>query len=207
MELTRTIQPRKHWISVLVPRRPPRRSPQIRGDYKRKPTPKLFQSTVYLPSDVCHLLCRIDVDFARKRRLCPAHEASEHLASLSRVVVDGLLAHNDDIDAVRLAFDDRLKGLGDTKRLGGGRGLGYLDVDGRVGAHSERCPEGLGGFRGADGDDLDRHDGVFEAFAHPDGLFHRYTKGVCPSANSIGGEGQRDTPISSNGFWTEIGDE
>ena len=122
---------------------------------------------------MCHLLCRIDIDLARKRRLCPAHESSEHLPRLSRIVVDGLFSHNHDVDTVRLTLDDRLERLGDTKRLGGGRGLGYLDVDGRVGAHGERCPEGLGGFGGADGDDFDGLDGVLEAFTDPDCLFHR----------------------------------
>ena len=120
-----------------------------------------------------HFLGRIDINLARKRRLCPAHEPGEHLARLARVVVDSLFAHDDDIDTLRLAFDDGLERLGDSKRLGGRRGLGYLDMDGRVSAHGERCPEGLGGFRGADGDDFDGLDGVFEAFAYPNCLFHR----------------------------------
>ena len=147
---------------------------------------------------MCHLLCRIDVHLARKRRLCPAHEPSEHLASLARIVVDGLFTHDDDVDAVRLALDDRLERLGDTKRLRGGRGLGYLDVDRRVGAHGERCAEGLGGFGGADGDDFDGLDGVFEAFANPDCLFHRWDVGLV--RHGMVERDKRDTPISSNGF-------
>ena len=119
-----------------------------------------------------HLLCRINIHLARKRRLCPTHEPSEHLASLTGIVVDGLFAHNDEVDALRLALDDCLECFGDPKRFGRGRGLGYLDVDGRVGAHGKRCPEGLGGFRGADSDDFDGLDGVFEAFAYPDCFFH-----------------------------------
>lgn len=172
--LSRTIQSRSTGSAYLVRQCPRRRSPQIRGDHERKSTSELFQSTINLPSDIRHLLYRIDINLARKRRLCPAHETSEHLACLSRIVVDGLFTHDHDVDAVRLTFDERFERFGDTERFGGGGGFGNLDVDGRVGAHGECCPEGLGRFRWADSDDFDGLDGVFEAFPYLDCLFHRW---------------------------------
>ena len=82
-------------------------------------------------------------------RLRPAEERGEHLAGLVGVVVDRLLAQDD--EARRFPQRDGLQRLGDGERLDA-RLVG-LDQDAAVGAHGEPGADGLGGRRRADRDD------------------------------------------------------
>ena len=77
-------------------------------------------------------------------------ERGQHLAGLVAVVVDRLLAHDD--EARLLRRDDALEELGDRERLGQRVGL---DEDAAVGAHGERGADGLARLRRADRDDHD----------------------------------------------------
>ena len=56
-----------------------------------------------------------DVDFRSEGRLRPAEECGEHLPRLVRIVVDRLLAHDDELRL--LLRDDRLEELRDRERL------------------------------------------------------------------------------------------
>ena len=65
--------------------------------------------------------------------LRPAEQAGEHLAGLIAVVVDRLLAEDDEVGA--FSSTTRLQDLGDGERLDG---ASVFDQDGAVGAHGER---------------------------------------------------------------------
>ena len=88
-----------------------------------------------------------DIDLEREGALRPAEQGCQHLAGLVGIVVDGLLAHDDEIGL--LLLDHLGQDLGDGERLDGGVGL---DQDAAVGPHGERGADGLAGLLRADGD-------------------------------------------------------
>ena len=96
-------------------------------------------------------LVGLDGDLAGEGALGPAEEGCEHLAGGVHVVVDGLLAHDD--EAGLFLVDEGLEHLGDGEGLQLDVGL---DEDAAVGAHGEGGADGLGtgGEAHADGDDL-----------------------------------------------------
>ena len=87
----------------------------------------------------------VDRDLGGEGALRPAEQRGEHLAGLVAVVVDRLLAEDDEAGLLRL--DDAFEDLGDRQRLDDAVGL---DEDAAVGAHGERGADRLGGLRGAD---------------------------------------------------------
>ena len=89
-----------------------------------------------------------DDDLGGERALAPAGQRRQHLPGLVRVVVDRLLAHDD--EARLLGGDDALEELGDRQRLDERVGL---DQDSAIGAHGERGANGLARLRRADRDD------------------------------------------------------
>ncbi len=82
--------------------------------------------------------------------LRPAEQRRQHLARLVRIVVDRLLAEDDELRA--LLLDDLLEDLGDREGLD--RLVG-LDEDAAVGAHGKRGAERLLGLLRADRDGHD----------------------------------------------------
>ena len=98
----------------------------------------------------------------------PAEQAREHLAGLIAIVVDRLLAHDDEVGAFIL--DHALQHLGDAERLDQRIGL---HQDGAVGAHGERGAERILRFDRADrhGDDLGRLAALLDANRFLDGDF------------------------------------
>jgi hypothetical protein len=96
-----------------------------------------LQAAVDLAGDL--RLVAVDLDLGGKRRLAPAEQCRQHLAGLVGVVVDRLLAEND--ESRLLGIDDALQHLGDAERLDN---LVDLDQDGAVGAHGERRAQRLG---------------------------------------------------------------
>ncbi len=79
--------------------------------------------------------------------LRPAEQTGEHLTRLIAVVVDRLLAHDDEIDA--FVLDHALQELGDAERLDHRVGL---DQDGAVGTHGERGAQRVLRLYGTDRD-------------------------------------------------------
>ena len=93
----------------------------------------------------------LERDLRGEGRLRPAEEGSQHLPGLVAVVVDRLLAEQD--QPWLLPLGHGLEQLGHGQRLQLGRGL---DEDGAVGPHRERRAQRLLALAGAqgDGDDL-----------------------------------------------------
>ena len=119
---------------------------KIRGDHCGQGQLQGLQAAVDLARH--ERLAVGDVDLAGERRLAAAEQCSEHLAGLVGVVVDGLLAEEDQVRAF---------GLGDGgQSLGDAEGFGRAvvdDEDGAVGAHREGLAQGVFGLGGTD-----RHD-------------------------------------------------
>ena len=90
----------------------------------------------------------------------------QHLAGLIAIVVDGLLAHDDEIGL--LVLDHALQQLGHGERLDA---LVGLDQDGAVGAHRQRGAQRILRFDAADrdGDDLARLAALLDADGFLDG--------------------------------------
>ena len=102
----------------------------------------------------------LDRKLGGKRALRPAEQGGQHLAGLIAVVVDRLLAEND--EARFFGIDQRLEDFGDCERLD--RRVG-LDQNAAVGAHGEGRADGFGRLLRADrdGDDFSGFAGLFEA--------------------------------------------
>ena len=81
--------------------------------------------------------------------LRPAQQGGQHLAGLVGVVVDGLLAEDDEVRRF-LASTTALRILATAS---GSTAVSVLHQDAAVGAHGERGAQGLRGLRGADGDE------------------------------------------------------
>ena len=124
---------------------------------------------------------------AGEGRLAAAEEGGEHLAGLVGIVVDRLLAEEDEIG--RLVLRDGGKGLGDAKRFGAAV---VDDEDGAIGAHGERLAQRVLGLGGADRDDDDLGRGA--GFLEADGFFdgdlvkrvHRHLDVVELDAGAVG---------------------
>src|SRR6202030_2346084 len=84
--------------------------------------------------------------------LWPAEKSCQHLSGLIAVVVDRLLAEDDELGLLRV--DDGLQELGDGERLYN-RALRRLDEDAAVGANRLRGADRLLRLRRPDGDDDD----------------------------------------------------
>ena len=121
---------------------------QVRGDDRRQLQFHGLHAAVDFARHVD--LAVADDDLGGERALAPAGQRGQHLTGLVAVVVDRLLA--DDDEARLLGRDDALQQLGDRERLGQRVGL---DEDAAVGAHGERGPDGLAGLGRADRDDDD----------------------------------------------------
>ena len=89
----------------------------------------------------------LDHELGGEGALRPAEQRGQHLAGLVAVVVDRLLAEDD--EAGLLGVDDGLEDLGDRQRLDAAVGL---HQDAAVGAHGERGADGLGRLLRADRD-------------------------------------------------------
>ncbi len=89
----------------------------------------------------------------------PTEQGRQHLAGLIGIVVDCLLAHDDETGL--LGGGDGFEDLCDRERLGAAFGL---DQDAAVGAHRQRGADGFGRLRrpDRDGDDLGRLAGLLE---------------------------------------------
>jgi hypothetical protein len=95
----------------------------------------------------CQNAVALDHQFRREGALRPAGQRGQHLAGLVAVVVDRLLAQNDQTRL--LLLDNGLEDLGYGQRFG--RLVG-LHQDAAVGAHGEPGANGFGGLRRADRD-------------------------------------------------------
>ena len=137
---------------------------QVGGDDRRQ----LQATGLHAAVDFArHLdLAVADHDFRGERALAPAGQRREHLPGLVAVVVDRLLAHDD--EAGLFVVDDALQELGDGERLDERVGL---DQDAAVGAHGERGADGLARLRRADRDD--DHLGRLAGFLLPQRLLDR----------------------------------
>ena len=87
--------------------------------------------------------------------MAPAGERGQHLTGLVAVIVDRLLAHDD--EARLFSLDGALQELGDRERLGQRVGL---DEDAAIGAHRECGSDGVARLGRAD-----RHDDDFARLA------------------------------------------
>src|SRR3546814_5116798 len=105
-------------------------------------------------SDWSSDVCSSDLlDLGDEGALRPAEQRRQHLSGLVIVVVDRLLAEDDQLRPFLL--DHRLQQLGDSQRL---RVALALDEDAAVGAHGEPGAQGFLrlGRAGRDPDELDR---------------------------------------------------
>ena len=123
-----------------------------------------LQSAVDLARDADALA--VDRKLRGERALRPAEQRGEHLPGLIAIVVDRLLAHDD--EAGLFLLDDTLEDFRNRERLDDAVDL---HQDPAVGAHRERGADGLGRLLRADRhrDDLGR--GAF--LLQPDRLFDR----------------------------------
>ena len=140
--------------------------PQIGGDDRRPLQLHGLQAAVDFAR---HLeIGAVDFELGGEGRLRPAEQRGQHLAGLVGVVVDRLLAEND--EAGLLFVDDGLEDLRHRQRLDIAFGL---DQDAAVGAHGETGADGFGRLRGADRDhhDLGRLAGLSQAQGFLDGDF------------------------------------
>ncbi|KAF1854083.1 hypothetical protein Lal_00005300 [Lupinus albus] len=137
---------------------------QIGGDHRRQLQRHDLKSAVDLAGHGNGIARRGDL--GREGALSPAEQRRQHLAGLVAVVVDGLLAEND--EAGGLLLHQRLQHLGDGQRLGGDVGL---HQDGAVCPHGESGAERLLGLGRADGNhhDLGRRTGFLETNRFLDG--------------------------------------
>jgi len=91
-----------------------------------------------------------DDDLGGERALRPAGQRGKHLPGLIAIVVDRLLAEDDETRLLRR--DHALQQFGDRERLDEALGL---DQNAPIGAHRERCAQGFGYLSRANGDDDD----------------------------------------------------
>ena len=103
-------------------------------------------------SRVTVIAAALDHDLGGEGGLRPAEQRRQHLAGLIAVVVDRLLAEDDELGL--FLVDEGLQELGDGERLDD-RALRRLHEDAAVGAHRERGAERLLRLRRPDGDDDD----------------------------------------------------
>lgn len=136
--------------------------PKVCRYHQRQLAAYFLQTAVDLTGNVRLLLRNVDDKLAGERRLGPVHEAREHLSGLSRVIVDSLLAHDDQVYTVLLLLDECAQGLCDAQWLRSGCRVGHFDVNAAVCTHSKGGTKGLCGLGGTDGDDLDALDLVLE---------------------------------------------
>ena len=126
-----------------------------------------FSSTVCRPPSTSRVTLALSPsmhDLGGEGALRPAEQRRQHLAGLVGVVVDRLLAEDD--QAGLLGLDHALQHLGDAERLDL---LVDLDQDGAVGAHGERGAQRLLRLLRADRDDDDLFD--LAGFLQPDRFF------------------------------------
>ena len=120
---------------------------QVRRDDRRQLQRHGLQAAVDLARHLDRAVA--DGDLGNESPLAPAGQRREHLAGLVAVVVDRLLAHDDEAglfrggDAEDFRHRQRL-----DERVG-------LDENAAVGAHGERGADGFARLRGADGDNDD----------------------------------------------------
>ena len=91
----------------------------------------------------------LDHELGGECRLRPAEQRRQHLAGLIAIVVDRLLAEDDEARLLRV--DDALQDLGDRQRLDR-LPLGRFDEKAAIGAHRQRGADRLLRLGGADGD-------------------------------------------------------
>ena len=108
----------------------------------------------------------IDFELGGKGRLRPAKQSSQHLAGLVGIVVDRLLAENDQPGL--LFVSNGFQNLRNRQRFDIAFGL---DQDAAVGAHGKTGPDGFRGLRRADR----HHDhlGRLAGFPQPQGFLDR----------------------------------
>ncbi len=87
----------------------------------------------------------VDFELGGKGRLRPSEQGRQHLAGLVGIVVDRLLAEND--EAGLLFVDDGLEDFSDRQRFDV---TICLDQDAAVGAHGEAGADGFGSLGGTD---------------------------------------------------------
>ena len=138
--------------------------PQIGGDDRRALQLHRLQAAVDLARHLDGVA--IDRELGGEGALRPAGQRRQHLAGLVAVVVDRLLAHDD--EAGLLGIDDGFENFGDRERLD--RAVD-LHQDAAVGAHGERGADRLAGLLRPDRhrDDLGR----LARFLQPDRFFDR----------------------------------
>ena len=142
-------------------------APKIRRHDGRQRAEQLLRAPIHLRAHARDALLNVNLELARARRLRGAPQRREHLARLAQIVVDRLLAHNDQIRprSPPPPLDNRTQRPRDAQRLRRRRGLGEFDVHAGVGAHRERRAERLGGFGGPERDDRDRFHFVLQSLA------------------------------------------
>jgi hypothetical protein len=176
---------------------------EVRRDDERERAADGLEPAVDLARDGRALPVGRELELARERRLRPAEQAREHLARDARVVVDRLLAHDDEPDLLArglLLLEDRAQRLGDAERLRRRRVRGELDVHAAVGAHRERGAQRLRGLGGPDRHGLDGGDLLLETLAQPNGLFDGWEE----VRREASGRGHHHEPISSKGFYKTL---
>ena len=120
---------------------------QVGGDDRRQLEAHRLEAAVHLTRH--HGAAAVDLQLGGEGALRPAEQRREHLSGLIAVVVDRLLAEDDEVRLFRL--DDALEDFRDCERLD--RRIGRLDENAAVGADGERGADGLLRLRRAD-----RHD-------------------------------------------------
>ena len=111
-----------------------------------------------------------ELDLASLGSLRPAKKTSQHLARLAGVVVDALLAEDNEVALVLV--DSGLEQLGDAQGLEVLALLG-LDVDGAVGAHGHGGAQDVLSLGRTRADDADILDGGLLALTNAHTLFDR----------------------------------
>ena len=104
---------------------------QVGGDDRRQLEAHGFEAAVDLARD--HGVAVVDRQLGSEGALRPAEQRGEHLARLIAIVVNGLLAEDDEVGLLRL--DDALEDLRNRERLDGH--VRRLDEDAAVGADGE----------------------------------------------------------------------
>ena len=120
---------------------------QVGGDDGRQLDLQRLEAAVDLARDERRLA--LDDELGGERGLRPAEQRRQHLAGLVAVVVDRLLAEDDECRLLRV--DHALEQLGDRQRLDG-LPVRRLDQDAAIGAHRQRGADRLLRLGGTDGD-------------------------------------------------------
>src|SRR6478672_6526077 len=132
--------------------------PEVRGDHRGARKQQGLEPAIDLAHHAHFAVGEFDL--RGEGALRPAEQTSQHLARLIGVVVDRLLAHDDEVGL--LVLDHALQHLGDAKRLDQRIGL---HQNGAVGAHGERGAKRVLRFDRADrhGDHLGRLPALLDA--------------------------------------------